>query len=553
MISNDKFNKILEAGKKIFIKEQLERIDFAIFSLLRYSLDKNKDDENELIRFFHSLKGAGASFKLYEISNLGKYYEEYLEKNLEHNDTYIVEIIKGIAKVKNQFDILNGTKESNNETTENSFNTEDFLLKYITKSMLPTILVIDDDISILNQEKTLLEELNYKIITSKNPDEYLNLIEKNRIDLLLLDLKLKNTTGLDFLKKLKNSNLSIPTILITSDTDDEIKLKAYEFGADDYINKPFDFKEFQIRVKRVVNNVIKSKNLVNIDDLTKAYSKNLLNTNIKIAQYRLKKLNEPSSICLLDINSFNHINNLFGYENGDLVLEKFVTEFNSFFEENEQIYRLDEDEFLVLMPNKEKSKAYELMEKIRSKFSKKEFFTNGIQSINIKFSGGITSIENSTSVPLDIINKARLELKIAKSTNLSTIYPKNTGDDLENSQKSVLIIDDMNSIIFLLKKHLEEFGFKVDFASDGEKGLEKALKTQPDLILLDIILPKIGGIDILKKIRQNRKLNSTKIIIISSRNNSSIINNYYELGANYYLGKPISLHKLQKIISELFY
>ncbi|MEN8908227.1 MAG: response regulator [Clostridiales bacterium] len=556
MSIKEKLNNIIEEGRKIFAKEQSEKINSAMKSLLKHSINNNMEEKTELKRFFHSLKGAGASFKLYDIAELGKEYELYIDSIKDYNqmnDSYFIKILKGLALANNLIEKLNTEYLEEVNIENHKYDREKLLSTYITKTKSPVILIIDDDLSILSQMKLVLDELNYEIITSPTLEEYKDLIFDNKVDFILMDIMLKNSNGLDFLRKLRKSGLNIPIILITSDTDTNIKLKAYESGAEDYITKPFDFKELQIRVQRVINNSQKSKSLIYTDILTQAYSKTLLDENIKIAQYRLKKYNEPCSICLIDIDSFNHINTIFGYENGDKVLTKFVTEINLYFKNKEQIYRNDEDSFIVLLPNTNMTKTYSLIKKIRNDFSKREFFSDGINSVNLIFSAGIAIIDSETEFVLDIIKRAGTELKKAKAIGRSSIFPNNLDDiNINELKKKVLIIDDMNSIIYLLKKQLNELGFSVDFATDGEKGLMKASKYEPDIILLDLMLPKISGIEVLKTIKSKYTHLNTKIIIITSNRDKDTMDMCLKNGADSFITKPISLIELQSVITKLF-
>jgi len=73
---------------------------------------------------------------------------------------------------------------------------------------------------------------------------------------------------------------------------------------------------------------------------------------------------------------------------------------------------------------------------------------------------------------------------------------------MENSDKKVLVVEDDEDFLWILKQGLAGKGFSVVFAKDGEEGLEMAGKEKPDLILLDILMPKMDGIALAKTLRQ---------------------------------------------------
>lgn len=71
----------------------------------------------------------------------------------------------------------------------------------------------------------------------------------------------------------------------------------------------------------------------------------------------------------------------------------------------------------------------------------------------------------------------------------------------ENNMQTVLVVEDEPDMILGLKDNLEYEGYRVDIASDGETGLEQASSGRPDLILLDVMLPKMSGLDVCRKLR----------------------------------------------------
>src|SRR5690625_3521009 len=104
--------------------------------------------------------------------------------------------------------------------------------------------------------------------------------------------------------------------------------------------------------------------------------------------------------------------------------------------------------------------------------------------------------------------------------------------------KKVLIVDDEQSILTLLKYSLEKEGYEVIQAEDGQAGLELAMNHQLDFIILDLMLPKMDGMDVCKNLRQN-KIN-TPILMLTAKDDEleKIIG--LELGADDYMTKPFS-------------
>lgn len=108
--------------------------------------------------------------------------------------------------------------------------------------------------------------------------------------------------------------------------------------------------------------------------------------------------------------------------------------------------------------------------------------------------------------------------------------------------ETVLIIEDDPTMLIGLKDNFEFKGYKVLTAADGEKGLKAALNSRPDLILLDIMLPKINGYEICRLIREEKL--ATPIIMLTAKGEESDIVLGLNLGADDYVTKPFSIKEL---------
>lgn len=112
-------------------------------------------------------------------------------------------------------------------------------------------------------------------------------------------------------------------------------------------------------------------------------------------------------------------------------------------------------------------------------------------------------------------------------------------------QKTILLIEDEPLLANLLKQRLEKDGFKVLLARDGEEGLKTLREIKPDLILLDIILPKISGFEIMETLKSNIEFQQAPIVIISNLGQDTDIEKGQALGAvGYFIKAKISIEEL---------
>ena len=122
---------------------------------------------------------------------------------------------------------------------------------------------------------------------------------------------------------------------------------------------------------------------------------------------------------------------------------------------------------------------------------------------------------------------------------------------MENSKKQILIIEDEPDIQELLSFNLDNNGYKVYTASNGEKGLEVARKEQPDLILLDLMLPGINGLDVCRIIKNDQDTSGVSIIMLTALGQEEDIIKGLETGADDYVTKPFSLQVLEARIKSV--
>ncbi len=113
---------------------------------------------------------------------------------------------------------------------------------------------------------------------------------------------------------------------------------------------------------------------------------------------------------------------------------------------------------------------------------------------------------------------------------------------------NVLIIEDDKKLANLYKTEIELLGATVQIATDGKSGLESAKKTNPDLILMDVILPERVGLSVLKELKSSEETSSIPVIIISNYDQGENPKKALELGAKTFLSKQ--LHTPQQIAKE---
>lgn len=117
--------------------------------------------------------------------------------------------------------------------------------------------------------------------------------------------------------------------------------------------------------------------------------------------------------------------------------------------------------------------------------------------------------------------------------------------------KRILIVEDDRDIVELVRYNLEQEGFQVSAVGDGSSGLAQIRKSPPDLLILDLMLPKFSGLEVCKAVRREPALNRLPILMLTARGEESDRVVGLELGADDYVTKPFSPRELMARIKAL--
>ncbi|MGO2117781.1 MAG: response regulator transcription factor [Fusobacterium sp.] len=154
------------------------------------------------------------------------------------------------------------------------------------------IFIIDDENYILELLKINLEMEGFQVVTSNTGKNVLNILDKEKPDLILLDLMLPETNGFDICKKIKSFEKykNIGIIIISAKSEENDKIVGLEIGADDYITKPFSIKEIIARInavtRRTSKNSTENKNYIVLD-----IKNNTILKNGEILELQTKEFN----------------------------------------------------------------------------------------------------------------------------------------------------------------------------------------------------------------------------------------------------------------------
>jgi len=119
------------------------------------------------------------------------------------------------------------------------------------------------------------------------------------------------------------------------------------------------------------------------------------------------------------------------------------------------------------------------------------------------------------------------------------------------SRKTILLVDDARTVLMMEQMILNRPEYHLLTAHDGEQAVEVALRERPDLILLDVIMPNMTGIEALVELRKHPTTKDTPIIMVTTRSESDYVEKAREAGCTDYITKPIDGSQLLEKVREL--
>ncbi len=282
------------------------------------------------------------------------------------------------------------------------------------------ILIVDDNAVNIRLLKIILEREGFEVLSTGNGLDAVDLTLKLTPHLVLLDLLMPDVSGMEILRILKLNNVtqSVPVLMVTARTSGEDVKAALEAGAFDYIKKPLDEVEIVARVRSALRHKFHQDKLVEMamrDSLTGLYNHRLL---IELLERELatgRRKQQSVSFCMADIDHFKRINDRFGHQAGDLVLQDVSRLLVSGLRKSDPIGRYGGEEFGLVLTSCSPEKAVGLCERLRGIVAEHPFLIEG-EEVHVTLSMGLAHAEPGAEIrETDLIQQADSALYRAKA------------------------------------------------------------------------------------------------------------------------------------------
>ena len=259
------------------------------------------------------------------------------------------------------------------------------------------ILIVDDHEDNVELLRARLESWGYETESAMDGEQALQKVEASPPDLILLDVMMPHVDGMEVARRVKsNTNLPfIPIIMQTALDTTEDKVEGLEAGADDYITKPIEFPELKarlrsmLRIKRLQEELEERERqlleanerlryMSQTDGLTGLDNRRHLEQQLDSMFAHAKRLNEPLSCVMCDLDRFKAVNDTYGHQAGDAVLKQFARILKIEAREKvDRVGRYGGEEFMVLLPGTVLDAAVTFAERVRKEVEARTFTFEG--------------------------------------------------------------------------------------------------------------------------------------------------------------------------------
>ena len=303
-----------------------------------------------------------------------------------------------------------------------------------------TILIVDDHEDNVEVLRARLESWGYHTATAMDGEAALIQAAKVRPDLVLLDVMMPQIDGYEVARRLKADDdlRYIPIIMQTALDSTEDKVEGLESGADDYIAKPIDFAELKARVRsmlriRALQTELRRREaelsdfnhrlrvMAETDGLTGLDNRRHIEERLQESFEHASRLNEPLSVVMCDLDKFKSVNDSYGHQAGDAVLQQFAAILRGTAREIDRLGRYGGEEFLCVLPGTVLDAAVTFAERVRKEVEGHAFTFDG-GTIHRTASFGVAGWPHpSVTSPDALVKSADDALYVAKETGRNKV------------------------------------------------------------------------------------------------------------------------------------
>jgi two-component system, cell cycle response regulator len=345
--------------------------------------------------------------------------DDFLTKPVD--DIALVTRVKNLARLK----MLNDEMIMRASTGMQMGLPDDGALAKALSGRSGRVLVVDDH---PRSAARLLEVLskNNDAFAERDAQAALNKLTEHNFDLLVVSLSMQATDGLRLCSQVRSLDRTrhLPIVILVEPGDEARLLRGLDMGVNDYLMRPIDRHELLARVRTQIkrkrhsdflrHRLEESVEMSITDALTGLHNRRYMEGHLKTLVAEALRSGRHLSMLIADIDHFKNVNDTYGHDVGDVVLKEFASRLKRNTRGVDLACRMGGEEFVVIMPETDIARAYQIGERMRAFVAADEFRVSDELSIRVTASVGLATLEYSDDTPETMFKRADNALYAAK-------------------------------------------------------------------------------------------------------------------------------------------
>jgi two-component system, cell cycle response regulator len=345
--------------------------------------------------------------------------DDFLTKPVD--DIALVTRVKNLGRLK----VLNDEMLLRASTSQQMGLTDTAALEKALSNRPGRLLIVDDH---PRSAARLMESLSkvHDTFVERDPNAALIKVAEHNFDLLITSLSLSGADALRLCSQVRalERTRHLPIIILVEPGDEARLMRALDMGVNDYLMRPIERNEMLARIKTQIkrkrfseflrNKLQESVEMSITDALTGLHNRRYMDGHLSTLVADAIKTGRPLSVLLADIDFFKKVNDTYGHDAGDTVLREFSERFRRNTRGIDLSCRLGGEEFIIIMPDTDIGRAYQVGERLRECIASEPFRINSEMSLSITASVGLGTLERAEDTPEILIKRADNALYAAK-------------------------------------------------------------------------------------------------------------------------------------------
>ena len=301
------------------------------------------------------------------------------------------------------------------------------------------ILVVDDVADNVDILDARLSSRGYEVVTATNGEEALQRVRDSLPHLILLDVMMPGMDGREVARRIKDDDglPFIPIILVTALSEADDVVQGLESGADDYISKPYNFRELEARVRamlriKALQDELDQKNreleLANrrlkklsiTDGLTELFNHRHVHQLLHEEFERSARTGESIAVVMMDLDRFKAVNDTYGHPTGDVILYETAQIIQDTAREIDMVGRYGGEEFIAILPETGEEQAAHFAERVRQRVEG-NVYRDGPTEVRMTVSCGVAAKRQAIDSPEALLKAADEALYQAKHSGRNRV------------------------------------------------------------------------------------------------------------------------------------